>query len=64
MKITAEREEHTGDFVLQIRVSKMFVAQECEVLPLKIRDLMTQEQSAGIIEDAVLMAMGLERRKA
>lgn len=64
MKITAERNEATGDFVLHIRVTKDFVAQECEVLPLNVRDLITGEKSRDIIEDAVLMAMGLERRRA
>jgi len=64
MNITAERNESTGDLVLQIRVTRDFVAQECEVLPLNVRDLITEEQSRGILEDAVLMAMGLERRKA
>ena len=63
MIICASKDEKTGDFYVNVRVPRGYIISQCEPLPIEIRELITPQQGAEIIENAVLMAMGMERRK-
>jgi len=43
---------------------EMWLKDNCERLPLEIAEMITAEQGIGIIQDAVIMAMGYKRNQS
>ena len=63
MEIDVQKDALTRETVLKITVSQEFIATQCRPLPEGFASLINLEQGFGIIEDAVLMAMKMEKLK-
>lgn len=52
----------SGGFDIKIRVPEYYL-YTLDSLPIDVLDMMDTKQSIGIIEDAVIMALGYKRKR-
>ncbi|HRI77392.1 MAG TPA: hypothetical protein PLX33_10445 [Alphaproteobacteria bacterium] len=53
----------TQKIQITVTIDRAYIENETHPLPEGIREMMTIEQSFGIISDACLMALGLEEKR-
>lgn len=58
MKIEIREDPGNDQFIFKAAVPRSYLIEKCQRHPAA--DLITPDQAMGIIEDAVLMALGME----
>lgn len=59
MQISIEQRQDNGAMYVSAVISREFIHDECEASPFA--HLMTPDQQTGILEDTILMVLGLQR---